>query len=162
MTTAVKIENPEIIEMETIYVVGASKTYAREDFDKMSHQWSDFKSKSDDIPNKFGHTMYGVATNMKHDGHMDYICAVEVENLSNVPDHMTGLTIDPQTYARFEFNGPINKISDTWSAIMNDWFPNQGNPQREVLQGAPMFERYGQDFNLEKREGRVEIFIPLK
>ncbi len=159
MTTKHQISAPEIMEEELQLIVGVSKSYNQETMSKAGTQWSDFKDKAASIPNTKGHTLYGICYNYNDMGDMDYLTGVEVQNFDDVPSHMEKIRLEPQTYARFEYEGPVNKMDEAWTHIFEEWIPQN---EEKYLKGEPMIERYGRDFDPQRMEGRVEILIPLQ
>jgi AraC family transcriptional regulator len=86
------------------------------------------------------------------------MCGVEVAGSPELPKGMTTLSLPARKYAVFLHQGHIAGIRATFAAIWNKWFPESGHKAAE----APVFERYGPEFNPLTGMGGVEIWIPIE
>ncbi len=144
-----------ILTTPSLTLAGRNKTYKVGPNPAMKEQWASFMSDFGKIEGQVGLNAYGVCHSFG-DGLMDYMCAVEVKDAGQVPGYMYTLTIPARRTAVFVHEGPLEKISETWGKIFDDWLPAA---KLEVAQG-PQFEVYGEAFN--KGEEKIEIFIPVK
>lgn len=101
---------------------------------------------------------YGVICNTDDEGNSDYLCAVEVSNFSALPAELTRLRIPEQRYAVFQHRDHISTIRRTWNTIWNKGFPASVHKAAD----APMFERYGPEFDPRTGTGGLEIWILIK
>lgn len=71
------------------------------------------------IPNKVCTAVYSMYTNYEGDHTMPYttIIGCEVSDLSNIPEGMTGHTIEASTYNKITATGNLTK-----GLIINEWF----------------------------------------
>jgi AraC family transcriptional regulator len=93
------------------------------------------------------------------DAALEYIAAVEVSDLHDLPAEMVGITIPTQKYAVFTHKGSVDKIPKTYQAIYAVWQPKSGYE----LMKAPDFEYYDQRFDPDNPEAsELEIYIPIK
>lgn len=105
-----------------------------------------------------GQVTYGACHNNDDAGNFDYLCAIAVDNFSQVPDDWARLRLAPQHYAVFFHRGHISIIRATWYTIWNEWLPGSGL----AVADAPDFERYDRHFDPVSGNGGVEIWLPLK
>lgn len=120
-------------------------------------QWQRFTPYLGTIPQQANEFAYGVGYNFDEEGYFDYMCAVAVKNLLGLPTAMQTLQVPPQKYVVFTHHDHISNIRATLAAIWNQWFPTSGYQSAS----APMFERYGPEFNPSTGTGGLEIWIPL-
>ncbi|MBO9558611.1 MAG: AraC family transcriptional regulator [Caulobacter sp.] len=101
---------------------------------------------------------YGVCTNGDDHGNFDYLAGVEVDDFSDLPPELSALRIPAQHYAVFRHADHISKIRTTMHAIWTVWLPASSYEPVD----APLFERYGPEFNPRTGEGGLEIWLPVK
>ena len=118
-------------------------------------QWRQFKS-IDRIPGRLGTNVYGVMCGQKVDG-FEYMCAVEVENLAELPDNLGRMRIQAQEYGVFEHHGHRSTIRTTWARIF-EWLTNCGAYQSAH---RPDFEIYDETVDPIDGSGRVEIWVSI-
>ena len=110
------------------------------------------------VPNRVGATALGVRCNADDQGNLDYICGVEVADLSRMPAEFHRVRIAAQRYAVFTHDGNVSGVRSSFHAIWNCWLPQSGC---EIVD-APDFERYGEDFDPATGEGGLEIWVPVR
>ena len=140
-----------ILTTPTLTLAGRNKTFPIGPSSGIKELWQDFGK----IEGQVGMNAYGVCHSFCG-GMMDYMCAVEVKDAGQVPGYMYTLTIPARSTAVFLHESPLEKISETWKKIFDEWLPAA---KLEVALG-PQFEVYGEAFN--KGEEKIEIFIPVK
>ena len=74
------------------------------------------------IDGQVGMKAYGVCHDFG-EGHMDYLAGAEVKGGGQVPGYLHVLKIPKRTVAVFLHEGPLEKISETWSKIFSEWLP---------------------------------------
>jgi AraC family transcriptional regulator len=90
-------------------------------------------------------------------GGLMYLAGVSVaDRAAPVPAAMTAVTIPAGRYAVFEF--PLSEIGSAFDFMFNTWLPSSGYTQ---VDGAPMFERYGEAFDPADPSSRMEAHIPI-
>lgn len=109
------------------------------------------------IDGQVGMKAYGVCHDFG-EGHMDYLAGAEVKGGGQVPGYLHVLKIPKRTVAVFLHEGPLEKISETWSKIFSEWLPTA---KLTVAQGA-QFEIYDEEFYADDAGAKVEIHIPVK
>ena len=145
-----------LITSSPLTLAGRNKTFKIGPDPGIKALWQIFMHDFGKIEGQIGFNAYGVCHAFDGRGQMDYMCAVEVKDAGQVPGYLHTLQIPKRKVAVFLHEGPIEKISETWMKIFNDWLPAA---KLKVAHG-PQFEVYGEAFNAGKEE--VEIFIPVK
>jgi AraC family transcriptional regulator len=141
-----------------LLIGGIGERYDCESSVGIAAQWQKFVPQMGDVAERAGGKAYGVMCNFDDDGSFDYICGIELKELSRGPKAWSRVRIPAQEYAVFRHAGHISTIRSTWTTIWNKWLVESG---REVMD-APTFELYGEDFNSLTGRGLVEIWLPLK
>jgi AraC family transcriptional regulator len=120
--------------------------------------WQRFGPHIGHVPGQVGRTTYGVMCNADDDGNVDYICGVEVRDLSQLPDDFARLRIAPARYAVFLHRDHVAGIHCTFRAIFDGALPRAGLR----LADAPFFKRYDERFDSGPGLGGVEIWMPVE
>jgi AraC family transcriptional regulator len=125
-------------------------------------QWRRLVPHLGHIPNQVGgdqaYVTYGVCANADDHGDFDYLAGVEVAAFSDLPAGFSTLRIPPQRYAVFRHAEHISTIRATMRAIWTVWLPASAYDAAD----APLFERYGPEFDPRTGEGGLEIWLPVK
>ena len=100
----------------------------------------------------------GISANMDDDGNFEYMAAVQVSKASDLPKALRQWRIPAQHYAVFRHDAHVSTISQTYSAIWNEWLPANG---RRAANG-PTIERHLETFDTRTGLGGVEIWIALE
>jgi AraC family transcriptional regulator len=150
------IAEPRIVDEKTLLIGGIGRTH-RGSNAAMPAQWQDFGPYIGSVPGQRGNVAYGVLYN-DAEGSIDYLTGVEVADFAELPADFAHLRVAAQRYAVFSHAGHISTISDTWTAIWSEWFPNSDHEAAD----APMFERYPESFDARTGSGGFEIWIPIK
>ncbi|AXT63163.1 AraC family transcriptional regulator [Aquimarina sp. AD10] len=117
--------------------------------------WNTFMSENtiDKIPNRLEDSIYALYTDYESDYTEGYttVLGCKVENLDNIPDGMTGIEINKNTYSRFTAEGDLTKgvIYEKWGEIWNS------NLNRDYTTD---FEVYGEEAQ-NPTDAIVDIFI---
>lgn len=121
-------------------------------------QWRDLE-KLGMPPGQRGKTRYGAICGASvQEQRMEYMCAVEVESLADVPPEYGRMRVPEQHYAVFTHEGPASTIHQTWDAIWANWLPRSGCEPAQT----PDFEVYDERFDPHTGSGIVEIWVPVK
>jgi AraC family transcriptional regulator len=130
---------------------------------EITQLWDVFLPRMESIKSRINNTVsYGVCYPVEgksNDAAFEYIAAVEVSDLQDIPAEMVGKTIPTQKYAVFTHKGSVDKILETYQAIYAAWQPKSGY---ELIK-APDFEYYDERFNPDHPEAsELDIYIPIK
>lgn len=150
------MDAPRFEDRKSFLLAGITARYNHDHIEDIPLQWQRFGK----IPEQIGGIFYGVCYNFDGAGNFDYMCAVQVAEVSDnsaPPPGLTHLSIAAQRYAVFTHRDHISKIGKTWEAIYNEWPKASGY----TLVQAPQFESYSEDFNPQTGMGVVEIWIPI-
>jgi AraC family transcriptional regulator len=130
---------------------------------EITQLWDVFLPRMESIKSRINNTVsYGICYPVegeKNDASFEYIAAVEVSDLKDIPAEMVGKTIPTRKYAVFTHKGSVDKILETYQAIYAVWQSKSGY---ELIK-APDFEYYDERFNPDNPEAsEVDIYIPIK
>jgi AraC family transcriptional regulator len=156
--TETKIEPLRIVDCAALQIAGLKQHYDCADKSGIPAQWQKFNAYAGTISGQKGEDAFGVCYNTDEAGNMDYLCGVEVSDFSDLPDEFDRLRIPAGTYAVFRHGEHIAGIQSTWAAVFSDWLPRSGR----TLADAPVFERYGPQFDSRNGTGGLELWIPLE
>jgi AraC family transcriptional regulator len=152
------IEPPRFETGEPLLIAGLCERYDDATSAGIPAQWQRFLPHLGNIPGQIGHTAYGVCFNTDDDGNYDYLAGIAVADFSALPAELGRVRIPARRYAVFGHREHISTIRRTWKTIWNKWLPESGHE----LADAPIFERYGENFDGRTGTGGLEIWIPLK
>jgi AraC family transcriptional regulator len=137
-------------------VAGFRRRFSIQNLAGIPGLWQSFGQHIGTIPGEIPGVAYGVCSNADG-GSFDYLCGVEVLSSSDLPNGFSVLEVPANHYAIFHHSGHISDIHAIMRAIFSDWFPTSGHQ----VAAAPVFERYGQEFNPRTGEGGFDIYAPL-
>lgn len=147
---------PEIVSKPTFTIVGM-KYRGKPEGDEIPSLWREFKPRIREIKNLTpSDESYGVMDNYdEKTGQFDYVSAVEVSKVVDVPEGMMSWDIPANKYATLEF-----KFSEIQQAFQNiyRWIPESGNERAP----GPEFEYYPPEFDPDDPDSRMQIYIPIK
>lgn len=86
------------------------------------------------------------------------MCAVEVDDFSDLPPELDCMRIPEQTYAVFSHDGHMSDLEKARKTIVDEWCTRSGHQEAST----PEIERYAETFDHASGKGAVEIWIPLK
>lgn len=127
-----------------------------------SAQWQNLGPYLGNIAGQKGAVAYGVSFEMEGNKGIHYICGVEVSKNTkeaDLPDSFELKHLPSLDYAVFEHEGHISEIRKTCDAIWHTWIPQSGYDKPD--EADYFFERYGENFDPEKGNGDIEIWIPV-
>lgn len=139
-------------------IAGLGERYDCQGSAAIPMQWERFNAYFGHIPGQVGDVAYGVCANGDDTGNFDYIAGVEVKDFSDLPKEFARLRVPDHRYAVFSHPDHISTIRRTMNTIWNKWLPESGHE----IADAPLFERYGPEFDPETGKGGLEIWVPLK
>jgi AraC family transcriptional regulator len=84
--------------------------------------------------------------------------AMEVFDLSQIPNGMRSLTLEGGLYAVFLHKGTAAEAATIYMYIFNTWLPTSGY----VLDNRPQFQIMGEKYKNDDPNSEEEIWIPVK
>jgi AraC family transcriptional regulator len=152
------LDDPEIVTIGPIVVVGLAERQAFEAEHAIPGQWRRFMTRYGEIDGRTGDIPLGVSYDLDEDGGFDYVCAVEVKPTSAAPPGLHRIAIPRRTYAVFHHARHVSAIGESYRAIWNSWLTDHAR----VLAEGPSLERHKQTFDTRTGMGGVEIWIPVQ
>ena len=161
----------EGITMEPTYkerkhelAIGMGGSFGDDAFEEIALLWNRFNERVGEIENTISGYSFGVCLeshpqfNMRDADNFVYFAAMPVSSVEKIPQGMHVVEIPESKYAVFTHSGPINKITHTVKYIWGTWVPKNS----EILKKGPDFELYDERFDVEKLEGEVDIYLPVR
>jgi AraC family transcriptional regulator len=136
--TGFTLESPRFVSSPAMLVAGLAERHSFGATQGIPGQWQRFMKHYAEIPDKVQPIPLGVSTNMDDDGNFEYMTAVEVSKVSDLPKGLGQFRIPAQHYAVFRHSGHVSRLGETYSAIWNDWLPAHS---RKAADG-PNLERH--------------------
>jgi AraC family transcriptional regulator len=149
---------PRFEDGKTLLIAGLSERHDHAGMAEVPRQWQKFAPHIGYIPGQVGNATYGVVCNGDGEGHIDYVCGVEVSDFGDLPPELTAVRIPAHRYAVFTHAGHVSTIRQTWKTIWSKWLPESGLKASD----APDFERYGESFDAHTGAGGFEIWLPVE
>ena len=148
---------PRIVRKEAFVAVGM-KIRATAMSPEIPQLWARFAPRIDEVQSVAErHVSYGLMESFDPaEGRFDYLAAVVVAGLPQLPDGMVALEVQSGLYAVFETT--LATIGSAFAHIYQDWLPNSGFESVH----APQFERYDESFDTANTNSRIEIYVPVK
>jgi AraC family transcriptional regulator len=104
-----------------------------------------------------GSCIYGVMCGHDPAQGFEYMCAVAVASLQDLPTGMGRMRISSQQYAVFKHSGPLADLGASWEAICHEWLPHSDYQSAH----QPDFEIYAASFDWNTGSGEIEIWISI-
>ncbi len=149
--------SPRFEDRKAFKVVGFNRRFSVQNTAGIPALWQSFGQHIGSIPGEVPGTAYGVCYNQDGDS-FDYLSGVEVRSASDAPHEFVALEVPPNRYAIFHHDGHVTDIHAIMRAIFSDWLPTSGRQPAE----APLFERYGPEFDPRTGAGGFDVCVPLK
>jgi len=90
--------------------------------DKLPALWDAFLAKFESIPNTVEGLCYGVITQENSTSEkLEYMAAIEVTSVENLPEGMEVMQFTGQQYAKFTHRGQVNNLNNTVNYIYASW-----------------------------------------
>jgi predicted transcriptional regulator YdeE len=117
--------NPKLITKNEFKVIGLKITCDWSQLHmEMLKLWNDFTLRVGEIKNRTNEYMIDINLQVVQNEFTELIC-VEVNDLCDIPDGMTGLVIPTQTYAYTQHEAPIEDIWKTFGELQS-WIKETG------------------------------------
>jgi len=153
-----KLAPPRFEKLGALLIAGYAERYNSASTAGIPSQWQRFLPHFGHLPGQVGRIGYGVCRDGDDDGNFEYVCGAQVSDFSDLPPEFTRVRLAPQRYAVFSHEGHVSGIKATMNAIWNGWLPHSGHQAAD----APLFERYGEEFDGRSGLGGFEIWLPVK
>jgi AraC family transcriptional regulator len=118
-------------------------------------QWRRFAEVLETLRPRLRSTPLGVVTGGHADGHLDYLCAAELDHLDDLPAGLTRLRLRAADYAIFRHDGHVSSLPGTYASVWERW------PCERPAADAPLVERHNATFNPATGEGGLTLWVPL-
>jgi predicted transcriptional regulator YdeE/DNA-binding transcriptional MerR regulator len=153
-----KIMEPKIINLDAFQVVGM-RYFGKNEQNDIGELWDKFLPHLDEIQHiaPGPAVSYGVCTGGEIGEAFEYIAALPVSRLENIPAGMVGKSLPAQTYVVMEAHG-LADIGPTYGRIMEEWLPGSGYHPAE----GPDFELYPEDMNPDDPGAPIYIYYPIQ
>ena len=159
---------PAIVEKAALTVVGLETPFIHalspETTNyKIGPLWDDLVHRAKEVKGRVGHAMYGIIysrpeSERSHPHELQYIAAVAVSSIADIPAGMTSRTIPAGTFAVFLHRGPITKIADTCREIYRVWLPKSTWEHADIAD----VELYDERFDCESETSEMEYWISVR
>ncbi|MCU0487316.1 MAG: GyrI-like domain-containing protein [Anaerolineales bacterium] len=150
-----KVE-PKIIKLDAFQIVGLPYIGDNQNHE-ISQMWEVFNRRMNEIKHLAPFdAAYGVC--FAHPtARMEYIAAMKVTEVADLPAGMVGKEVPAQEYVAFPCQG-LENIGPTYHKIIQDWLPANGYRPGD----GPDFEYYGVEFNPEDTGSLLYIYFPIQ
>jgi len=131
---------PKIIHKETFTLLGLQERFtpASEDFEGIWKRFMQYESQIQ--PHSTDGAFYGACFGVQEGKQMDYLAAMAVESVGDVPKGLTLREVPASCYAVFECT--VRTISDTYDWIFEHWVPTAPYGRPDGTSPKADFERY--------------------
>lgn len=147
---------PETVTKQAFTVVGMLYRGKNEN-SEIAQMWSEFVPRIGEIQGiADAQESYGVCSDLDGEGVFEYVAGVPVTKTENIPDGMVSWNVPEQRYAIFACTLPT--IHDAYQYAFENWLPNSGYQRGD----GPDFELYDRNFDPDRGELRLHIYIPIK
>ncbi len=148
---------PKIVKRAAFQVVGM-KYRGKNENQEIFQLWGEYGARWKEIKHIVNpDEAYGVMDHFdERSGEFDYVAAMEVERLEDIPEGMVGWEVPAQTYAIFPCTLP--KIREVYDYALHQWLPE--SPYEHT--GDIEFELYDENFNPEDANSEFFYYMPIK
>ena len=149
---------PKIVKKDAFLVAGL-RYEGKHEKGEIPAMWDDFVPRINelgiDISKPF--VAYGVSRGIPNaePGVFEYLSAVKVKSIANLPKEMIGWEIPEQTYAVFPVYG-LTDLSRAFGYCLGEWLPQS---KEYVGVDSPMFECYPETY---AQDSILYIYVPIK
>ena len=156
-----RLADPVLREEGPFLLAGIREFRTFEERAGIPGQWQRFSPHIGQTPGQIGRGAYGACfvPSSGEEG-FDYMPAVAVRSLDDLPEGLSGARLPRRRYAIFRHDDHVSTIGATCAAIYNDWQPKT---DLKVGEGPLMLlEHYDETFNPVTGRGGIEVWIPLQ
>lgn len=146
----------KIVEQAAFTTVGI-RVQAQPKSPELGQLWSEQGMRLGEVPNALPNGAFGVMDMVDMEQNiLEYMAAVSVSEVGELPDGMSVWEVPEGTYAVFETTLPT--IGEGFDAFYSKWLPESAY-QRAC---GPEFEHYGPSFNPHEPDSVVSVYVPVK
>jgi len=148
---------PRIVKSEALRLVGLAARYQATNAG-IPAQWGRFAPYIGKIRGQLGGDTFGVMYEHDETGAFTYLTAVAVKEFPARGEGLTQLALPARAYAVWPHREHVSSVAATCQRI----FEHGLSAARLEPERAPMFERYGAEFDPRTGNGGFEIWVPVK
>ncbi len=153
---------PKIVTVDEFNVVGVCSAFNTETKSDIPQLWMKFGPRIGEVANGVGEATYGVCFPGSSDNdRFEYMAAIGVSEVGNIPEGMEARTVPAQKYAVFTHKigdeNLHNDLQGTLQYIWGNWLPNSSYSHVP----APDFELYDARFDPINNTGQIDIYVPI-
>ncbi len=120
--------------------------------------WQNFTPRLAEIAHRVPGLCYGVVRQEQADSErLEYHAAIEVTELSPLPEGMVALELPEASYAKFAHRGPASEVDHTVNYIYSTWLAQSGKRHSY----GPDLEFYGADYDPSAANSVLHYAIPI-
>jgi AraC family transcriptional regulator len=156
---------PRFVHREKILLIGICEYGAFFESGGIPRIWDRFIEVIDEVPNRvnahqsFGLEFYPAEFFSQQQKQWNYMAAVEVSSLDDIPVTMVGKTLPAHHYALFTHRGAATDLARTFQTIFDEWFPRSDYAPANSFD----FELYDARYNPHDESlSEVDIYIPVR
>src|SRR5579859_6469381 len=157
-------QEPQMKSLPAIEVAGLRMNHTIDDhmFVAIGKQWEEFSPMIETVPNKKGHSDFGLCFDMTG-GHtsFDYMAGVEVSTLDGVKQPLAGIRLRPKTCAVFAHNDHVSRLNETVAKAWQ-WLRASGRELDANASEPTFIEHNGENFDPQTGFGDIEIWFSVK
>jgi AraC family transcriptional regulator len=155
---------PEIHEQKPLLMIGLRTLFFGSDSEKnnvadqLPALWAAFVPRLGEIEKTVPGVCYGVVRQEAEGSErLEYHAAIEVTELTSIPEGMVALELPAAKYARFEHRGPAQNLDHTVSYVYATWLA--GSEHRHSY--GPDLEVYGAQYHPTREDSVIHYAIPI-
>ena len=133
----------------------------KNEHNEIANAWTTFNRRSQEIKNNTGEAAYGVCFIPEGlaEGEFAYLCALPVSEITDIPQGMDSLELEPMQAAVFEHRGAYETLGKTYASIYQKWLPEAG--LKPLKKGLDM-EVYTGAFKDFAPDSLMYIYVPIQ
>jgi AraC family transcriptional regulator len=156
----VALPSPRIERRGPLSIAGLGERFPGPGLAGIPALWQRFREHIGHVQGQVGTVAYGLCIAAGGDRACShYLAGVEVAELSEIGEALTGMRVPRQRYAIFHHRDHITTIANTVHAIFGDWLPASGQAAGDF---PGLIERYDASFDPDTGSGGLELWLPLR
>jgi predicted transcriptional regulator YdeE len=128
---------------------------------EISDTWTIFNRRAREIKHLTHKAAYGVCRIPPGlpEGEFEYICALPVSEMEDIPEGMLARSLPSLKVAVFEHHGALETLGETYTSIYQKWLPEAG---LKPLENGFDMEMYDEKFKDFAPDSVMYIYVPVK